>query len=159
MSPVLELVRLVEENGGRIRIDGSDLVISPREAALPVLEELRRYKAEIVALIQSVTGQATDAEPDGDALPGEWLLDRCIYRDRCWGGIGALYLDASRWCAEHTRPAPESRRAFVAALQAEGFAVTTDGLVYGLMLAEDWEAHQRFQNPPAVAPAQRRRRA
>jgi hypothetical protein len=37
------------------------------------------------------------------------------------------------------------------ALQAEGFAVTTDGLVYGLMLKADLEAHERFQNPPETA--------
>jgi hypothetical protein len=55
---------------------------------------------------------------------------------------------------------PASRRVFVTALQAEGFAVTTNGLVYGLVLREDVEAHQRFENPPvpAPAPAQGKRR-
>jgi hypothetical protein len=45
----LELLESVEARGGSIRIDGQDLVISPREAAEPVLEELRRYKAELLA--------------------------------------------------------------------------------------------------------------
>jgi hypothetical protein len=62
-----------------------------------------------------------------------------------------LHLDLSRWCADHGRPVPESRAAFVAALQTESFAVTTDGLVYGLMLKADLEAHERFQNPPESA--------
>lgn len=48
MSTALELVQIVEQNGGRIRIDGEDLVISPREAAMPVLDALRRHKAELL---------------------------------------------------------------------------------------------------------------
>jgi hypothetical protein len=49
MSTALELIRTVEANGGQIRVDGEDLVISPRKAAMPVIEELRRHKAELLA--------------------------------------------------------------------------------------------------------------
>ena len=89
-----------------------------------------------------------ESESDSDAL-GLWMLARCVYRDRCWGGVGALHLDLARWCADHGRPVLASRRPFVAALQEEGFEVTADGFVYGLILAEDWEAHERYQVAPA----------
>jgi hypothetical protein len=36
----------------------------------------------------------------------------------------------------------------VAALQAEGFTVTTDGWCYGLLLKEDLTAHEKFQAAP-----------
>jgi hypothetical protein len=147
MSAAAELVSIIEANGGRFLIEGGELVIRPGDAAMPLVEELRTHKAEIVALLQSRTGQETESAPD-DPLPGEWLLERCVYRDRCFGGVGALYLDLSRWCADHGQTAPESRRAFAAELQVEGFAVTTDGLVYGLMLGEDLETVMHFQGVP-----------
>ena len=131
------------------------VVIEPKEAALPFADSLRTYKPEIVALLQSRTAQEAEAAPESDAV-GLWMLARCVYRDRCWGGVGALYLALARWCAEHGQPAPESRRAFTAELQAEGFTVTADGLVYGLMLAEDAEACERSTATPAASgtPAQ-----
>lgn len=133
-----------------------------REPSKPSKPTFEGFEGSTSEQIQNFTDRAPDAS-DGDPLPGEWLLDRCIFRDRWWGGIGGLHLDLARWCAEHARPVPESRRVFVTALQADGFAVTTNGLVYGLVLREDVEAHQRFENPPvpALAPAQgkRRRRA
>ena len=147
MSEAEELIRIVEGRGGRLFIEGEKLVIEPEEAALPLVDSLRAYKPEIVALLQSRSEQETDSAPDSDA-PGLWMLARCVYRDRCFGGVGALFLDLARWCADHGQTAPESRRAFTAALQAEGFAVTTDGLVYGLMLGEDLETVMHFQGVP-----------
>jgi hypothetical protein len=44
---------------------------------------------------------------------GQWLLDECVYRDRCWGGIGALHLSFARWCSNHGRAVPAPRRDFV----------------------------------------------
>jgi hypothetical protein len=143
----MELVQAVEANGGRFTVEGEWLVVYPTEAGAPLLEELRQHKPEIIALLQSRTEQETGPAPDSDVL-GLWMLARCVYRDRCFGGVGALYVDLARWCADHGRPVPASRRAFVTALQAAGFAVTTDGLVYGLMLTEDLEAHERFQAAP-----------
>jgi hypothetical protein len=147
MNEAEELIRIVESRGGRLTIEGSKLVIEPEEAALPLVDSLRTYKPEIVALLQSRTEQETESAPENDAL-GLWMLERCVYRDRCFGGVGALFLDLARWCADHGQTAPESRRAFTAALQAEGFAVTTDGLVYGLMLGEDLETVMHFQGVP-----------
>ena len=147
MSEAEELIRIVEGRGGHLFIEGEKLVIEPEEAALPLVDSLRTYKPEIVALLQSRTEQETESAPENDAL-GLWMLERCVYRDRCFGGVGALFLDLARWCADYGQIALESRRAFTAALQAEGFAVTTDGLVYGLMLGEDLETVMHFQGVP-----------
>jgi len=142
MNEAEELIRIVESRGGRVFIEGEKLVIEPQSAALPLIDSLRAYKPEIIALLQSRTEQETDCAPESDAL-GLWMLARCVYRDRCFGGVGALYLDLARWCTEHGRPMPASRRAFAAELQTEGFVLTTEGLVYGLLLAEDLEAALR----------------
>jgi len=164
VNPAMELVQQIEANGGRFLIDGEELVIRPGDAAMPLVEELRAHKRAIMDLLRSRAQQEQDAADDSDSF-GLWMLARCVYRDRAWGGVGALHLDLARWCAAQGRALPESRRAFTAELQAEGFAVTTDGLVYGLMLGEDLEAHERFQaapadsGPPARAKAAKRRNA
>jgi hypothetical protein len=158
MNEAQELILIVESRGGRLTIEGEKLVIEPQSAALPLADSLRTYKPEIVALLQSRSEQEAESAPERDAL-GLWMLARCVYRDRCFGGVGALYLSLARWCAEHGRPAPESRRAFAAVLLAKGFTVTTDGLVVSLVLREDVLAHELFQNPPAKAePAPKRTR-
>jgi hypothetical protein len=143
-SAAQELIQAVEANGGRLVIEGDYLVVYPSEAGEPLVEELRRHKPAIIALLLSRT-----ADPLDDQLDGEWMLEECVYVDRWWGGIGALYLSLARWLAERGRPVPASRTAFVAALQSEGFQVTSDGLVYGLILKEDWLAYCAFQNRPA----------
>ncbi len=52
-------------------------------------------------------------------------LTRCVFRDRSYGlPSSRLHLDCARWCKEHVRPIPASRRAFERALQDEGFTVT-----------------------------------
>ena len=55
MNEAEELIRIVESRGGRLTIEGSKLVIEPEEAALPLVDSLRTYKPEIVALLQSRT--------------------------------------------------------------------------------------------------------
>ena len=79
---------------------------------------------------------------------GLWLLNRCAFRDRSWTDIAALQRDCSGWCAAHRWPMPASRRAFVDALQAEGFTVTADGWCYGLLLKEDLTPHEEFHAVP-----------
>lgn len=49
MSAALELIQVVESAGGRFMVDGDRLGIAPREAAAPVMEELRQHKAELLA--------------------------------------------------------------------------------------------------------------
>lgn len=150
MSAALELIRTVEANGGHFRVDGEYLVIAPKDAAEQVIDELRQYKSEIIDLLQNRPD--TPAESSLDDGWGLWLLERCVFRDRWWGGIGALYLDLASWLASHGRSVPASRRAFVTALQTKGFHVTSDGLVYGLILKDALEAHQRFHTAPDPQP-------
>jgi hypothetical protein len=147
-----ELVSFIERKGGRFAIEGDELVIRPGDAAMPVINELRQHKTEIIALLQSRT-----ANPD-ELLHGEWLLEECVFIDARWGGIGALYLSLAHWSARHGRPLPKSRAAFVTALQAEGFQVTSDGLVYGLVLKSDVACalEQRRSHEQPLRPADRR---
>jgi hypothetical protein len=42
-------------------------------------------------------------------------------------------------------------------LQAEGFEVTADGFVYGLILASDWEAHEHYRAAPAGSARSKKR--
>ncbi len=49
MNAARELIRTVEANGGQLRVDGEFLVIAPKDAAAPVLEELKRHKPELMA--------------------------------------------------------------------------------------------------------------
>jgi hypothetical protein len=160
MRAALELIRAVEANGGQLRVDGDYLVIAPEDVAAPVIEELRQHKSEIISLLQGRPDLQTEA-PIDDGW-GLWLLEQCAFRDRWWGGTGALFLSLAHWCASHGRPVPASRAVFVATLQGEGFQLTSDGLVYGLVLKADLEAHERFQTAPTptrvAVPARRTRR-
>jgi hypothetical protein len=106
------------------------------------------------AKVNAQTKEIPPVEGPIDEGWSEWLLEQCVFRDRWWGGTGALYLSLARWCASHGRTVPASRRAFVAALQGEGFQPTSDNLVYGLVLKTDLEAYEQFQ----IAPAHRTRR-
>lgn len=140
MNSAEVLIQQVEAAGGRIRLDGGRLLIAPPEAAESMMSKLKEYKMEIMDILKARVARELDA-----ALPGEWLLENCIYGDCWWGGIGCLQLDLACWCANCGQPMLSSRRAFEAALLQEGFWVTSDSLVYGLVLKEDVLAHERFQ--------------
>jgi len=143
MSTALELIRAIEANGGRMRVENDYLVIAPEDAAKPILDDLRRHKAEIIDLLRnrSISPAATLMDEGWEI----WLQERCVYRDRWWFGTGALYRDLTGWCAARGKPSPESWQAFVSELRTEGFQTTSDGLVYGLILKVDLEAYERFQ--------------
>jgi hypothetical protein len=51
MSAALELIQIVEANGGQLRVEDGWLVIAPGDAAEPVIEELRQHKPEIIELL------------------------------------------------------------------------------------------------------------
>jgi hypothetical protein len=141
-SAATELVRKVEANGGCFVVEGDYLVVYPSEVGEALVEELRKHKPEIIDLLLTRTASSEEAKIDEEW--GLWLLEQCFYVDGWWGGASCLFLDLARWLAERGRPVPASRLAFVTALQAEGFQVS-DGLVYGLILKEDWLAHPQFQ--------------
>jgi hypothetical protein len=154
MSAAQELIRTVEANGGHFRVDGEYLVIAPKDAAEPLIDELRQHKSEIIDLLQKRPD--TPAGSPQDYGLGIWLIERCVFRDRWWGGTGALHLDLAGWCIAHRRPVPASRRAFVAVLQSEGFQVTSDGLVYGLILKADLRRKHAMAHTDNAREAKRR---
>jgi hypothetical protein len=49
MSAASQIIRAIEANGGRVRADGDTLVIIPKDAAASVIDDLRRYKPELLA--------------------------------------------------------------------------------------------------------------
>jgi hypothetical protein len=61
-----------------------------------------------------------------------WALSRCIFRDRCFGGIGALQRDFCEFQVLRDE-VPCTGRTFEALLKEAGFFFA-DGLVYGLLL-------------------------
>ncbi len=137
MKTAWELIQTVERAGGHFVVNGDLLGIAPAFAAQAVLKEVRENKREIIKLLQRHSAmRAKTSIDEGWSL---WLLERCAYRDRCWGMTGALYLSLASWLVDHQQPVPASRRAFVNALQGEGFQVMSDSLVYGLVLKEDLE--------------------
>lgn len=81
-----------------------------------------------------------------------WAFGCCVYRDRHFGGIGALHTDFCQWTNAH-ESVPCTRMTFEALLRDQGFFFA-DGLVYGLLLKEDWGA--RPEALDATAEAQRK---
>ena len=51
MNSVPELIQAVEFLGGRFLVDGGRLGIVPATAAAPLIDELRRYKPEIIEIL------------------------------------------------------------------------------------------------------------
>ena len=72
-----------------------------------------------------------------------WLKARCIFRDGAWWGLGALHSDYAIWCDKVGREVPGSLRTFKWLISESGFRITDDGLVYGMVLAEDLRLPQR----------------
>ena len=64
-----------------------------------------------------------------------WAISRCIFRGRCFGGIGALLRDFCEWQVIRDE-VPCTRRTFEALLRDAGF-LFADGLVSGLLLKAD----------------------
>ncbi|MGB9418285.1 MAG: hypothetical protein WCB58_18375 [Acidobacteriaceae bacterium] len=61
-----------------------------------------------------------------------WAISRCVFRDRSFGGISALWRDFAEWQVMRDE-VPPTRRTFEALLRDAGF-LFADGLVYGLLL-------------------------
>jgi hypothetical protein len=146
VSTAAQLIEMVEANGGRFMIDGDLLGVEPETAILPVLEEVRRSKFEIIKLLQCREEVSEEAALDEQDLC-LWLLERCVFHDRWWGGIASLYVDNARWRAGRGHAVLYSRHAFEAALTEQGFNVEY-GLVEGLVLKHEEEAFELFREMP-----------
>jgi hypothetical protein len=80
-----------------------------------------------------------------------WVREQCVFLDRAWWGIGALHSAYFTWCEQTGRDVPGNLNTFKILLRDSGFAVTDDGLVYGLALVEDlrW---QTSESAPSKTP-------
>jgi hypothetical protein len=141
MSAALELIRAVEANGGRIRVEDGWLVIAPEDAAAPVMEELRQHKAEIIGLLESASIPPDD--PAEWRKPfAKWLNSACVCNPRCFGGVGCLHIAFCEWEAGRDG-VPCNRDTFELLLKELGFLmgeVAGVVLVSGLTFREDAEA-------------------
>jgi hypothetical protein len=76
----------------------------------------------------------------------KWASDRCIFRDRSWGGVGCLHRDFSEWCCTH-HSVPCWQKTFKRLLIGQGFQLE-NGLVYGLTQRTRSHAAAKM-SPPA----------
>jgi hypothetical protein len=138
MNTALALIQAVEANGGRLAVEGETLVIRPKEAGLPLVDELRAHKTAILAALQARHLITSHNEEDsvGQALRSafaRWEDIGCVRGAGGWdtSSVGVLQLDFCRWAGHSVQPC--TRRTFERLLADAGFS-TTDGIVWGLML-------------------------
>lgn len=67
-----------------------------------------------------------------------WALDRCCFKDRSFGGIGALHTNFCEYQIARN-DVPCQRNTFEALLSHAGF-FHADGLIYGLILKAEYKA-------------------
>ena len=88
-----------------------------------------------------VAAQGTNACPQVPLVAFEdelhwWAMQRCVFRDRCWGGVFGLHLDYVKWCGQ-AMDVPCSREQFREWFFDNRFSLKDLGLVYGLILRVD----------------------
>jgi hypothetical protein len=66
-----------------------------------------------------------------------WASQRCVYHERCWGGVTSLHLDYAAWCDQEVGEVPCSLLHFTEWLTTQGFQVDGFRLVHGLVLKSD----------------------
>jgi hypothetical protein len=71
-----DLIKAVEELGGSLRVDGEWLVIKPKVATPEMRTELRRHKAEIIAILHARTMAPVLIEQPEVRIPEGALLER-----------------------------------------------------------------------------------
>jgi len=141
MSTPIELIQAVEARGGRLSVEDEYLVIDPRKAGEPLMEELRRHKAEIITVILERAALRWRNPFE------QWLRLECALRPRDFGGLNCLHRSFSAWAGEQDG-ATCSRDVFERLLKEHDFVfagVCGVVLVAGLMLREDVESVVRFQ--------------
>jgi hypothetical protein len=139
MSTALELIQTVKTNGGQVRVEGGSLIIAPDSVALPILDDLRHHKWEIIRLLESRSAVPLH---EADAWRGpfvEWLNAQCVVGPRFFGGLASLHLGFCEW--EQARDGvPCTRETFSALLTEESFLIgEIEGtlLVSGLVVKND----------------------
>jgi hypothetical protein len=75
-----------------------------------------------------------------------WAITRCVFRDRCFGSVGALLSDFTEWQAMRDE-VPCTRMTFESLLRNAEF-LFAEGLVYGLLLKADVVAMEAEDTVP-----------
>ena len=83
-----------------------------------------------------------------------WLMADCVRHERSFGGIGCLHVHFAEWAITHDA-VPCTRDTFERLLSDAGFLLC-DGMVSGLILAEDWQAAHYVLEPPKAMPVRRK---
>jgi hypothetical protein len=156
MSAALGVIRIVESAGGRFVVDGERLGIFPKDAAAPVLEELRKHKLEIIDLIHR-----REVERD-DRLRKffVWWFDARIWLDteaialhkpnpRWWSGVTALHRACCRWILEHNQVVPPTSDEFILLLRelsCDIRAIHGEQMVMNVCQTEDVDAVEAYRS-------------
>lgn len=94
-------------------------------------------------------------EPDAWREPFHaWALSECVFKDRCFGGIGCLHVHFCEWADAHNA-VPCTRQTFEQLLTDAGY-LHADGFVSGLILSEDWHAAHWQPKPAKATPVRRK---
>jgi hypothetical protein len=82
-----------------------------------------------------------------------WMLERCAFRIRCFGGLESLYCDLHDWSKDRQEE-PPSRTVFDQLLGSAGL-FQANGLVSGLVLREDVDVVRSANKPHTSHPKKR----
>jgi len=128
------------------------------------LTELTKSAPQMKKLISVSFGSSNQGQPQDLFTPAHdpaawaedfhrWPLVRCCFRDRCFGGIGALHAD---FCNHQIarNDVPCQRSVFERLLRDAGF-LFVDGLVSGLVLKADVNESDFRANTRASRPRER----
>jgi hypothetical protein len=130
-----EILETVRQAGGELWAVGDKLRYRLPAGAPDIVSAMRELKPEILRLLRS---QADDPEAWREAFH-VWRIQQCVSEDRSFGGIGCLHIHFCEWTVENSAVAPCTRATFEGLLSEAGF-LYADGMVSGLILAEDWHA-------------------
>ncbi len=123
----------------------------------PERELTKLTKPTSVSFVSAISGEtqiisAPADEPDAWREPFHaWALSECVFKDRCFGGIGCLHVHFCEWADAHNA-VPCTRETFEQLLSDAGF-LHADGFVSSLILHEDWEAAHWKPQPAKATPA------
>src|SRR5271157_2276455 len=84
-----EIIDAVSRAGGKLWLEGEKVHARLPESLLALVEDIRRYKPEIMILLSDpVERSMVDHDPRAWAEDFQrWALGCCVWRDRCFGGI------------------------------------------------------------------------
>ena len=153
MSTAAELIEIIESTGGRFMIDGDRLGIVLKDAAESLVAELRTNKTAIIQLLKTRDEKNVDQDPaEWRKDLRRWVVQNCVHRSGMWDSSATEYL----WCDYCSWSfaidlVPCKKNTFEHLLTVAGFPVR-NGVVGGLLLRVDWEAHLRFPVDMAAEP-------